>query len=77
MAQITLQPEDIRSVSIVQACDNCRFVNRGEVDKNLQRSYFCRYNPPVAVLTPQGPISFLIPVAPNGWCGQWDQILAH
>lgn len=31
-------------------------------------NHFCRFNPPVAVSANQ---SALLPVAPDGWCGQW------
>jgi hypothetical protein len=51
-------------------CSNCKFhyslPYTTEDDEGL--NHFCRFSPPEFI---QPNSSTLLPVAPDGWCGQW------
>lgn len=55
------------------ACHNCLFHHTLPYvleDGTKGDNVFCRFNPPAAVNANQ---SALLPVAPDGWCGQWER----
>ena len=52
----------------MDSCQTCKYQH------DVQNQLFCRRNPPVAVLLPQGQqASIIAPVQTDGWCGEFAQ----
>lgn len=60
-------------------CENCRFVSKGELNKDLERALHCRRFPPLALSVPtqQGlAIATVFPeVSADHWCGEYEPTL--
>jgi hypothetical protein len=71
MSATLIVPRDIAARMLDQACATCRYSWKDQKDLN------CRRNPPTAflVFAPTGPhVTTAHPVvAPDSWCGCWEQ----